>query len=161
MVQLIAAAALAAFQIASGYQQGEMIRENARLKREIDDLNIESAKVDEFNARKEGYTEASRYQNVIDQTVGEQRAAFAAKGVDVNYGTAAEVQAETEFTGYLNKLDIFKKANERAQGFQKEIINMRLGSAMTFRQSQVDAAGAEAQGIGKGLGTAISGYSRS
>lgn len=161
MVQLIAAAALAAFQIASGYQQGEMIRENARLKREIDDLNIESAHVDAYNARKEGYTEVSRYQNVIDQTVGEQRAAFAAKGVDVNYGTASEVQAETEFTGYLNKLDIFKKANERAQGFEKEAANMRLSSSMSFRQAETDAAGAQMRGLGQGLGTAISGYSRS
>lgn len=161
MVQLIAALGLAAFQVASGYQQGEMMRENARFKKEIDDLNIESAQVDAFNAEKEGWTQQARYKNVIDSTVSEQRSDFAAKGVDVNYGSAAELQDESKLTGYLNLIDIQKKANERAQGFRREAANTFLSSSLSFRQSESEASAKQMSGLMTGAGTAISGYSRS
>ena len=153
-------AALAAYQLAAGFQQAQMIRDNADLQNRINELNAGFADKDAYEAEKLGYTEVARYQNVVDTTVGDQRAAYAAQGVDVSYGTAAEVQSETRLTGLLNMLDIQKQAREKALGFKNEARNIRLQGGMARSQAELNAAGAQNQGIIGAVGTGLSGYAR-
>lgn len=161
MVQLIALAAMAAFQAAANFQQADMIRQNAAFKKRVDDLNSESAALDAFNAEKEGYTESARYQQVVDRAVGADRSALASKGVDVNYGSAAELQDQNRLTGYLNQIDIERRAHEKAKGFTREADQLRMQGSMSLRQSNINAAATEGQGITSGLTTLVSGYARS
>jgi hypothetical protein len=158
---LIAVAALAALKVATGFHQGEMIRESNRLRRKIDSMNIEAAEIDAWEAERFGYSQIARYESVIDSTVADQKLTYAAQGVDVSYGTAAEVQADTRVTGMLNKLEIERQARERANGFRREARNMKLGSSMSALQASLDAASAESAGIMGGLDTMVSGYSKS
>ncbi len=143
----IAYAATAAFQLASGFQQGEMIREQAALKQRVDQMNIDATELDAFHAEQFGQTEAARYQNVVDATLSGQRTAFAAQNVDASYGTAGELQAETKLTGFLNMLDIRRQATEKAAGLRSEARNMRLGSSMGRFQAEINAGSAQAQGV--------------
>lgn len=152
--------ALAAYQVISGYQQAETIREQARLKKQIDDINADDAELDAYKAEQYGYTESARYQSVVDQTVAGQRAAYAANNVDVSYGTAAQKQNETRLTGYFNMLEMQRRGKERALGYKREARNIRLGSAFARQQGEIDAASARAHGISSGLSTGITGYSR-
>lgn len=161
MIQLIALAAMAAFQAAAGAQQADMIRENAKFKKRVDDLNANSAALDAFNAEKEGFTESARYEQVVDRAVGADRAILASKGVDVNYGSAAELQDENRLTGYLNQIDIERRAHEKAKGFIREADQLRLQGGMSLRQANINAAATEGQGITSGLTTLASGYARS
>lgn len=152
--------AVAALQVWSGFQQAEMIREQAKLQAKINELNAGFAEQDAFEAEAMGYTEAARYQSVIDATIGDQKVAFASQDVNVTSGTAAAVQKESRFTGYLNQLELQKQGRERAQGFKNEARNIRFGSAMQRSQSAIDASGAERNAVIGGLTTGISGYSR-
>lgn len=155
-----AIAAVAAFQLISGYQQAEMIREQAQLKKKIDNMNADAADLDAFNAEADGYGGAARYQNVIDSTVSDQRTAYAANNVDVNYGTAAEVQTDTKITGMQNLMDIQKQARNKAYGYKQQAINIRLQGDYTVLQGNINASGAEAQGVANAINTGVTGYSR-
>ncbi len=155
------AIAAAAIQLGSGYQQAQLIRQNAEVRKQIDGLNIAAANQDSFNARAFGDTEAARYQSTIDATVGKERADLSGQGVDVNYGSAAEVQADSRIDGMLSQLDIQQKAYQRAQGYIKEANNTRLTGGMYQSQMGQDAATAEGVGDANALKTLISGYTRS
>lgn len=151
---------LAAFQVWSGYQQAEMVRASARLNDRVAQLNKQYADIDAWNAEKQGYTQSSRYQSVIDATVSEQRNAFAAQGVDVNYGTAAEVQKETRVTGFLNQLDIMNQARMKATGIRQQGRGFILNAAMQDAQAAGQASSAITQGYGNAAFTGASMYSR-
>lgn len=153
-------AALAAFQVASGFQQAQMIRENADLQNRVNDFNAAFAELDAYQAERQGFTDVSRYQTVVDKTLSDQRSAYAAQGVDVNYGTAAEVQAETRLTGILNMFDLQRQAREKAMGFKTEAINIRLQGGMRRLQSDLDASGVQRQAVIGAVSTGISGYTR-
>lgn len=156
----IVLAAYAAFQVASGYQQGEMIREQGKIKKKIDDMNAEFAEADAWRSEREGDTNVAMYQEQVDQSIADQRAAYASQGVDVSFGTAAEVVEENKLTGMLNIIDIQRAAREKARGFRNEARNRRLSGNMAIVQSQYDASSRESQGWTQAANTAVSGYAR-
>lgn len=132
-------AGLAAYQVASGLQQAQIVRRNAELNKQVNDLNAEYAEIDAHNAELEGYSEQARYQSVIDATLGSQRVAFAAQEVDVSFGTAKEIQEETKLTGFLNLLDIKKQAQAKARGYMIQARNFRLASYTQSAQAALEA----------------------
>ncbi len=150
-------AGLAAFQMLSGFQQAEQIRQNADIKRQIAEMNAKYAELDAYNAEKAGFTHAARYQSTIDATVGAQKTAMASQGVDVHYGTAAAVQNQTRLTGTLNILDIQKQAMAQAYGYKTQATNIRLGGQTAVAQGALDAGSVETTGLLRGFGTAIQG----
>jgi hypothetical protein len=153
--------ALAAAQLVGGYQQGELIRQNGDLQASINNMNAKYSDIDAYNAETAGISESARYATVIDATIAKQRTAYASDNVDVNYGTAAEVQADSKLTGFLNTLELQRQGRERALGYTVQGMNTRLGGQMTQLQSQMDAAAAEGKGVMGAISTGISGYSRS
>jgi hypothetical protein len=159
-VPIIIYAALAAMQAMSGNAQAATIREQAKRKQLIANMNAEFAEVDAWEAEQQGFADSARYQNVIDQTVGTQRVAYASQNVDINYGTAAEKQSETRITGMLNTLDIQKQARQKAAGFKKEAMNLRMGGEMQRQEAGMNANATQQAGYMNAANTALSGYSR-
>lgn len=157
---LVAYGALAAFQVMAGYDQAGAIRQQAQFKQQVDNLNAGYADLDAYNAKTLGYTQSSRYENVIDSTVGAQRTGYAQQNQDVNFGTAQNVQAETRLTGMLNIMDIQRQARERALGFTREASNLRLGGSAAVAQGALDSAAAQTQGLIGAVRTGVAGYDR-
>lgn len=153
-------AGLAAYSMLTGMQNAEMIRENARLSQEVNDFNSDLALLDAYQAQQDGYSQEARYENVISQTIGSQRAAYAAGGVDVNFGTAAAVQSETRLRGELNKMDIINEANNRAIGYRNEARATRLQGFLNSSASEVSAAATQNAGIIKAAELGLSGYAK-
>lgn len=153
-------AALAGLQLASGFQQADIIRQNGQLKASVDNLNARFADLDALKAQQDGQSAAARYANVVDSTVSAQRAAYAGAGQDVNFGTASQTQADAKVTGLMNTLEIQRQAREKAMGYQTQALNIRLGGTMSTLQSNMDAASAESRGIMSAITTGISGYQR-
>ncbi len=149
-----------AIQAWSGLQQADTIRQNGRLQKMIDDQNEKYAEIDQFNARKAGYSEAARYGSVVDQTIGKERAGYAAQKVDLNYGSAKQVQTDNQVIGFLNNLDLQKQARDKAAGYQREAMNIRVNSTFKEMQSGLDASAAASHGFMSALSTGVSGYSR-
>lgn len=131
--------ALAGFQIVSGLHQAETIRANAEIQKEIAELNAQYAEIDAWEAKLRGEEEVGRYQNVINQTISTQRVALASQDVDVNFGTAKELQQETKLIGMLNQLDIREQAHATAMGYKTQARQYRLQGQMGLSQARQDA----------------------
>jgi hypothetical protein len=139
MYAAIGYAALAAFQYFSGQAQASSMRAQGRYQQKIADMNADYAEFDAYEAEKSGYAEAAAYEKIIDQTIGEQKVQLAAADVDVNYGTAADLQSESRLNGILNVLDFKKAAYERAKGFKNEARNLRIGGQTARSQATLNA----------------------
>ena len=122
---------MAAFQVVSGLQQAETIRKNGELQQRINEMNADWAEIDAYKAEVAGMGQSAAYQKQIDAAVSNQKVAYASQDVDVNFGTAAEVQSESRLTGFLNQLDIKNQAHERSLGYKREARNIRPGSSMS------------------------------
>lgn len=153
--------AFAAFEIVAGAQQAETIRENAQLQKRVSDLNAGFADLDAYNAEQAGYTKSARYQEIIDKTVGAQRTAEAANNVDVNFGTAAQLQQETKLTGFLNQLDIKQQASMQALGYKNQAANIRLQGIVGQNNAAGAASTAQTNALLNAGKTLVSGYTPS
>lgn len=65
------------------------------------------------------------------QIIGEQRAAFAAQGVEINDGSAAEVQEDTQYWGVMDELTATNNAFLESYGYKMQALNLRTQAEMT------------------------------
>lgn len=99
-----------------------------------------------------GTLERQRYQRQVSQQMGAQRAALAANGVDVGYGSAAAVQGDAAMIAAEDIATINKNTEREARGFDISAFNARTQAAAA-RQAR---SGALVQGI-FGIGSTLLG----
>lgn len=141
----VAMIALAGLQLASGYFAAQNIRDTAQLNREIDDMNAEFALLDAYDAEIEGHTQKAKYQKTVDQTLAQQQAILTASDVDVSYGSVSTIRKETEFVAELNKVEIEKRAQEQALGYERQARDYTIGAYLTFAGAEAKASSVETQ----------------
>lgn len=157
---LIVYGAMAGLQLLSGVQQANNIQRQAELQKQLDQFNIEQAQLDAFNAEADGYTQMARYQNVINAIDSTQRNTYYANDVNPNFGTAADIQADTKLTGQLNLLDIQSQAHQRALGYKKQANNMRGQSELNSIGASLQASSTRSAAIIGALGTVATGLGK-
>lgn len=81
-----------------------------------------------------GEDEARLVGKQVEQVVGSQRATMAANGIDVGFGTAVDLQADTAWQGELDALQIRTNAMREAWGYQVEATDMRTRAAITRQE---------------------------
>lgn len=155
-----AAVGVAAFQLISGAQQAEGIRANAKLSKQVADMNSEYAKIDAWKAEQDGLSQEARYQGVVQQLESKQNVANAVNNVDSNFGTAAEQKADTQLTGFLNALDIKNNAHKKALGYESESRNLKISGLMSEVQAKFNAGATQSASVLSAASTAASGYSK-
>ena len=151
---------VAAFQLVSGLQQAETIRENGKLTREIADMNAEFAEIDSFHAEQDGGTQAAAYEGKADMVQSDQVAAYAAKDVDASFGTAAEVIADSKLATFLNVVDIKNQAHRKALGYKEQARQYVTGGALASAQANINASATQNSAVIGAATTAASGYSK-
>lgn len=141
---MAAGAVLAGLRLASAYKESEATRRQA----DQEELNAElDARVLEQNARlreKAGEEEYRAFRRKAKQILGEQKAAYAASGIDVNYGSALNVSEQTELELELDANTIKNNATLEAFGIRNKANQMGL-------QSRVEAQGLRAKAGNKML----------
>ena len=152
--------ALAALQAASALKQADEITMAAELNNQLSEVNAKYAEYDAYTAERFGFTESAAYQKNIDEVLGGQRAGYASQGVDIGYGTAAEVQNETKLTGALNIIDIQNQATMKAQGYLHQARNIRQGMSVAKSQAEIQANTVGTAGILNAAGTGYRGYTQ-
>jgi len=153
-----AALALGAFQMWQGLNQSKQILDNAEFTGRINEFNAESIELDAFKAEAFGYTQANRAELETDKIIASQRVAFAAQGIDVSQGTAADIQAESKLNAFFNTLDIQEAARQRARGLKNQASNTRFQGIIDQAQAQINAGAARFSGVASGASIAASGY---
>lgn len=115
-------------QIKAGKAQkaaGKADRAAAESQAELADYNSQVADLQADDALERGREAESRYRSGIQTAIGAQRAGFAGMGVDVNYGSAVDVQADAAFLGELDALTIRTNAGREAWGYQVQATDYR------------------------------------
>ena len=149
---------VAALQIAGSMFAADNIERTAKLNKQISDMNAEFAELDAFDAEIEGFSEIAKYQSVVDQTLGEQRANLGAADVDINYGNVGDIQKETRFIAEINKMEIEKRAQEKSLGYKAEARSIRLGGVLDQAAAKTKAGATRLQGLISAASTGLTGY---
>jgi hypothetical protein len=144
----IASAAVAATgAVFSGISQAQQYRYQAQ----VADQNAKLAADQARDSIETTNTEALRARRAQAQTEGQQTAAMAANGVDLSFGSAADVVSDTKMLGNEDVAQIYKGGNERTRGYDINAWNYRSQAA----GARAKAKGAMVQGILGGLSSAL------
>lgn len=122
----IAAAAVAAGgQVMSGIGTAQQYRYQAS----VDKQNAAIAQGQAQDSIANTNLEAQRRYREVSQMKGAQQAAQAANGVDINFGSAVDVQRDTAMIGAEDVAQIYKGGNERTKGFEINAFNYKSSAA--------------------------------
>lgn len=116
---LFASAASQGFSSVGGaYAQSQAQRAQGDVTKTLFDENSKFADLQADDAIRRGNTAAMEAKRRTDDMVGTQRAGFAGQGVDVNSGSAAEVQGDTRAMGALDMVTLKNNAYREAMGYR-------------------------------------------
>jgi len=158
-VPLVVAGVVAGFQMFSGLKQAEDVRSAARFNKELAEMNAGFIEMDAWEAEKYGFTQSTRYQSVIDDVISDQRVGMAARGVDVSFGSAKEVQEASKLSGFLNQLDMIQQAQNQSKNLKNQALSVRFGATMDGIAADSKSRGAENAGYLAAANTMASAYS--
>lgn len=130
-----ASAALVASQIGGAISdaflikaEGEIAKGQAEWMKTQADINERYYEMLAKDSIDRGDSLASEHQKKVNQVVGEQRAVLAAQGIEVDSGSAIDLQAETAEIGALDVQAIKNNAWRQAFGYKQEAIAARFQS---------------------------------
>ena len=100
-------------------------REQGKYQKHMMEVNAKMAEDQGDDAIRLGDLEANKAGQKASALRGSQRAAYAAQGIDVNSGVAAETQADTVALSKLDEITIKNNAWRTAWGYKVEALNSR------------------------------------
>ena len=133
----------------SAYSSVRAQKMESDYKRSQLDLNRQMADISAKDAIDRGEREALALRGRTKRLIGSQRAALAAQGINIESGSAAEVQADTAALGAVDELTIRNNAYREAFGYKAQAISYGgqgafTGIASNFAQrSTILTAGAQ------------------
>lgn len=147
----IAAASLLTSSIstaANTYAQTQAIRAQADFQTSQLEMNRKIAEIKANDALKRGAKAKRDVEAQTRQLIGAQRAAMAAQGIEVESGSALDIQEDTAQLGRLDALTIKMNAYREAWGYKFEGIQLgaQAGLAQTsarFARTQALVGGAQ------------------
>lgn len=123
--------------------------------RKIGDFNARVAELQATDALARGTQDAQQIRSYGRGLIGTQRAGYAGQNVNVNSGSAVDVQADTAYAAEQDAQRRIANAEREAWGYRIDAENARLGG-----QSAQGAAYAQAAGslLGTGSSLALAAY---
>lgn len=104
---------------------GRAVRTAAESQAYLAEFNAAVADLQAKDAVTKGEQDANRFRQRVKLMIGEQRAGFAAGNVDVGFGSAVDVQADTALQGELDALTLKTNAAREAWGYRVEAVDYR------------------------------------
>jgi len=100
-------------------------KDQARFQANVANANASMEDMKAEDAIRRGDKEAAALRIQTKKLAGAQRAAYAGQGVDINTGSAGEVQAESQTMGALDAITIKNNAWREAWGYRVQAENYR------------------------------------
>lgn len=142
-------------QFISSVQQAGAARMKADYDKSVADSNAKLADYQAEDAIQRGDKESSKLNKAVSGLVGNQRANFAAQGIDVGTGSASEVQRDTKFLGALDYLKIKTNAAREAFGYKVQAANYTSAGQFAYAAGQNEANNTILTGGLSALGSGI------
>lgn len=139
---------------------GEAGRDVAESQADLAEQNAAVADAQAEDAVDRGAEQESNFRMGVRGMVGKQRASIAAGNVDVSYGSAVDVQADTRYMGELDALTIRNNAAREAWGFKTQGADLRARAEIARREGvMLERQGNEARtgGYLGAIGTVVGG----
>ena len=148
MQTVMAATALASTAVAvrSAQMQGQVAAQTAR-------NNQIMAQYAAQDAIKRGDEAAAKAERQSRQVAGAQRAGMASKGLDLTEGTAAELQAQTDFFGSVDATTAKNNAAREAWTLRNQGAQAAAQGAAAQQQANLQATGALLNGASRVAGS--------
>lgn len=128
----------------SAYAQNQA----GKAQQDLADRNAKMIDAQADDAIVRGNEEANLVRRGAKRLRGQQRAAFATQGVDVNTGTSLDLQEETTTLGEMDAATVRKNAWREAWGLKGRASNERLAGDYARRGATNSAIGTALGGIG-------------
>jgi|6_EtaG_2_1085325.scaffolds.fasta_scaffold01903_5 hypothetical protein len=112
-------------QLATGASQASAINDEGDYQKSIFDINARFAEVNAKDAIKRGDKEAIALKKQAKRLIGSQRASLAAQGVDIETGSALDIQEDTAVLAQDDVMTIKNNAWKEALGYRVEAFNFR------------------------------------
>lgn len=111
--------ALSALATAGGtYMQVDGARKSANFQAQVADRNAKMAETQAQDALHRGNLAQQQQRRQTSQTMGAQRAALAARGIDISEGSALSILEDTAYFGQMDEATIKSNSEREAWGFR-------------------------------------------
>lgn len=107
------------------FAQADAMRAQAKFQQTMADFNARLAELQGADAIERGDKAANQIKKSANFMVGSQRAALAANGVEVDYGSAAQIQADTVRMATIDAITVRNNAAREAWGYKVQAMNYR------------------------------------
>lgn len=134
-----ATAAIAAGSLVGAYMQSEVQRAEGAYTQRMSRINARRAEIMAEDTIKKGDQEASNYGKKVKELTGSQKASLAAQGIDLGFGTAADIISVTEEQGADNIKAIKNNAFREAMGYKTKASDERIAGDFGKSMSDVKA----------------------
>lgn len=124
------------------YQQGQAADDAAKYNAKMADYGAQ-------DAQRRGEEEAAAIQRNASSLKSAQRAAQAARGLDVSYGTAADLQDETDFFGQMDAATARYNAAQQAWNYRAQGSLARAEGRAAKYEGMLGATGTLLSGAGQ------------
>ena len=129
-------------------------KKEGRANAEIMENNATLAEQQAKSASAMGDREAEQAAWRNRALMGQQRAAFAANGIDESIGTPTELLGETALFGEVDQQTIRLNAAQNAWGFRADALNSRNKGALAKWSGKAQSTGTLLSGLGSAAGSA-------
>lgn len=146
--------------IAGAVTQANAMRTQAAYQQQVGDTNARLSEMSASDAISRGDKSATLVQKQGQQTIGSQRAGLAAQGIDVNSGSASDVQSSTAAMAAQDALTVKNNAWREAWGYKVQANQATLGGQFAKIGGDAAANSTLLTGGMNAIGTAFkTGYS--
>lgn len=118
--------------LSTAYAQSEAIKTQGEYQKQQYSFNEKVANLQAADALKRGDKSASDHKKSTKKLIGAQRAALAAQGIEVDSGSALEIQQDTAALGAADAVQIKNNAWREAWGYRVQASD--LGSRGSFAE---------------------------
>lgn len=122
------------FNAYASYEQGKYLDKVAKVNAGISEQAAQDAVA-------RGGIEADEQRKTTQQIIGAQRTGFAAGGIDVNSGSAGQIQNDVAAMGELDALTIINNAAREAYGYRVQAMDQRQQGKLAKYSGKMDAIG--------------------
>lgn len=120
------------------FAQREYYRGQQSINNATYNINKELLEMKADDAIERGEQTLKRYRKSVKQIIGRQRANLAAQGIDLESGSALQIQEDTQMIAAMDELTIRNNAWKESWGYKMDSIN--LAGQHSFNNSSLDLA---------------------
>jgi hypothetical protein len=143
---------------AGAKQQADASAEAQNYNAKVQDMNSTLAERRARDALERGRLEEQQKREQVSQIQGKQKAAMAANGVDLTFGSPLDTLVDTATLGELDALTIRKSAAREAYDYKVQAVNSKADASLSRANAKATKTGGYLSAVGTVLTGAAKGY---